>query len=108
MIRLRRRIHTYGYLGRTYHPQAVQCSECLSSAFLGRWRRNDGLLGLKWPAIGTGNSWRVKTPVESMVEQELVEEPLFTMKLSGGHRHHWHTGFYSLVRTYTFISHYSN
>ncbi len=76
--------------GVTIPNQAVECSKWLSSAFL-KDGGNDGLLGLAWPAINTVNPRRVKTPVENMIDQGLIEEPLFTVKLSRGH----HAGFYS-------------
>lgn len=70
--------------------QAVECAKKLSSSFLSDGG-NDGLLGLAWPAINTVTPTPVKTPVESMIEQKLIDQPLFTVKLGHGTE----PGFYS-------------
>ena len=70
--------------------QAVECAKKLSSSFLSDGG-NDGLLGLAWPAINTVTPSSVKTPVENMIEQKLIDQPLFTVKLGHGTE----PGFYS-------------
>jgi hypothetical protein len=52
---------------------------------------SDGLLGLAWPAINTVSPKPVKTPVQNMIEQGLISQPLFTVKLDRGDN----AGFYS-------------
>ncbi|PSS28488.1 hypothetical protein PHLCEN_2v2969 [Hermanssonia centrifuga] len=76
--------------GVTMPSQAVECSRSLSSAFL-QDGGNDGLLGLAWPILNTVTPQPVKTPMENMMEQGLIEHPLFTVKLTRGHN----PGFYS-------------
>ena len=66
--------------GVTIPQQAVECASYLSEDFL-RDGGNDGLLGLAWPAINTVAPYPVKTPVENMIEQGCIQEPLFTVKL---------------------------
>lgn len=70
--------------------QAVECAKKLSSSFLADGG-NDGLLGLAWPPINTVSPKPVKTPVENMIEQNLIDLPLFTAKLGHGTE----PGFYS-------------
>lgn len=76
--------------GITIPGQAVECAKKLSSSFLSDGG-NDGLLGLAWPSINTVEPHSVKTPVENMIEQKLIEQPLFTVKLGHGTE----PGFYS-------------
>ncbi|KAF7376729.1 Acid protease [Mycena sanguinolenta] len=52
---------------------------------------SDGLLGLAWPSINTVSPQPVKTPVENMIGQKLISQPLFTVKLDRGDN----AGFYS-------------
>jgi hypothetical protein len=70
--------------------QAVECAKKLSSSFLSDGS-NDGLLGLAWPSINTVTPEPVKTPVQNMIEQKLIDQPLFTAKLGHGTE----PGFYS-------------
>jgi len=52
---------------------------------------SDGLLGLAWPSINTVSPAPVKTPVQNMIDQKLINQPLFTVKLDRGDN----AGFYS-------------
>ncbi|TCD64788.1 hypothetical protein EIP91_003625 [Steccherinum ochraceum] len=70
--------------------QSVELAGKLSASFLSDGG-NDGLLGLAWPSINTVQPRGVKTPVENMIEQKLIEQPVFTAKLSRGDE----PGFYS-------------
>ncbi|KAI0069840.1 acid protease [Panus rudis PR-1116 ss-1] len=70
--------------------QAIDLAEKLSNSFL-QDGGNDGLLGLAWPSINTVQPKPVKTPVENLIEQKLVDQPLFTVKLGRGDE----AGFYS-------------
>ncbi|KAJ3477609.1 hypothetical protein NLI96_g10342 [Meripilus lineatus] len=70
--------------------QAVELASKLSSSFL-QDNGNDGLLGLAWPTINTVHPHGVKTPVENMIEKNLIDLPLFTVKLTRGDE----PGFYS-------------
>ncbi|KAI0340842.1 acid protease [Trametopsis cervina] len=81
---------TISVAGVTIRRQAVECASHLSSSFLSDGG-NDGLLGLAWPALNTVSPHAVKTPIENMIDQKLIDEPLFTVKLSRGNE----PGFYS-------------
>lgn len=70
--------------------QSVEVAKNLSESFL-EDNGNDGLLGLAWPQINTVTPTPVKTPVENMIEEGLVDQPLFTAKLARGTE----AGFYS-------------
>ncbi|KAL4245733.1 peptidase A1 family protein [Abortiporus biennis] len=74
----------------TIKNQAVELASKLSSSFLSDGG-NDGLLGLAWPSINTVVPESVKTPVENMIDGGLIEEPIFTVKLTRGDT----PGFYS-------------
>lgn len=74
----------------TIPGQAVETAKRLSSSFLSD-ASNDGLLGLAWPSINTVSPNPVKTPVQNMIEQGLIDQPLFTVKLGHGTE----PGFYS-------------
>ena len=76
--------------GVAIQGQAVECAKKLSSEFLADGG-SDGLLGLAWPSINTVTPQPVKTPVQNMIEQKLIEQPLFTAKLGHGTE----PGFYS-------------
>lgn len=67
--------------GVTVPNQAVECARHLSPTFLSDGG-NDGLLGLAWPSINTVQPRPVKTIVENMIEQNLIDKPLFTVKLT--------------------------
>ena len=67
----------------TISTQSVEAAEKLSEDFL-QDGSSDGLLGLAWPSINTVTPNSVKTPVENMIEQKLIPEPLFTVKLGHG------------------------
>ena len=69
--------------GVTVPGQAVECARQLSDSFL-QDGGNDGLLGLAWPSINTVSPYPVKTPVQNMIDQGLIDQPLFTVKLGHG------------------------
>lgn len=58
--------------------QAVELAQNLSSSFLESG--SDGLLGLAFPQLNTVSTPQ-KTPVENMIEESLIAQPLFTAKL---------------------------
>ncbi|KAJ3556878.1 hypothetical protein NM688_g1778 [Phlebia brevispora] len=74
----------------TIPNQSVEAAEKLSESFV-QDGGNDGLLGLAWPSINTVAPNPVKTPVENMIEQSLISEPLFTVNLG----HETQPSFYS-------------
>lgn len=84
--------------GVTIQNQAVEAAKHLSQSFLSDGG-DDGLLGLAWPAINTVSPTPVKTPVENMVDQGLIELPVFTVKLGHGQE----TSFYSFGTNSWFI-----
>ncbi|KAH7325226.1 aspartic peptidase domain-containing protein [Rhizoctonia solani] len=59
--------------------QAVELSQHLSDEFLKGG--SDGLLGLAFPKLNTVEPYQQKTPMQNMVEQGLVKEPIFSVKL---------------------------
>ncbi|KAI8989890.1 aspartic peptidase domain-containing protein, partial [Trametes punicea] len=61
--------------------QAVELAEKVSSSFL-QDSGNDGLLGLAWPSLNMVQPQPVATPVENMINQNLINPPVFTVKLS--------------------------
>ncbi|KAF8315723.1 acid protease [Clavulina sp. PMI_390] len=63
--------------------QAVEVAQKLSSAFTSE-NGSDGLLGLAFPAINTVSPTQQATPVENMINQSLISQPLFTVKLDKG------------------------
>ncbi|CAE6465122.1 unnamed protein product [Rhizoctonia solani] len=69
--------------------QAVEVSQHLSDQFLRGG--SDGLLGLAFPKLNTVRPYQQKTPMQNMVEQGLVKEPIFSVKLD---KHDSH-GFYT-------------
>ncbi|KAJ7140937.1 acid protease [Mycena epipterygia] len=70
--------------------QAVELAEKMSAQF-SSGEGSDGLLGLAWPAINTVSPEPVKTPVQNMIDQGLISQPIFTVKLDRGDS----AGFYS-------------
>lgn len=76
--------------GVTIPHQSVECARELSSAFLADGG-NDGLLGLGWPKLNTVEPDKAKTPMENMIEQGVIDEPIFTVMLGGKGQ----SGFYS-------------
>jgi hypothetical protein len=76
--------------------QAVELAEKMSAQF-SSGEGSDGLLGLAWPAINTVSPTPVKTPVQNMIEQKLITQPLFTVKLDRGDN----AGFYSFGEVYS-------
>lgn len=70
--------------------QAVEAATKLSSAFLSE-NSSDGLLGLAFPTINTVSPTQQATPVQNMISQSLIEQPLFTVKLDKGDSN----GFYT-------------
>lgn len=69
--------------GVTIPNQDVECAKHLSESFL-QDGGNDGLLGLAWPNINTVTPEPVNTPVQNMIDQNLIPQPLFTVKLGHG------------------------
>lgn len=69
--------------------QAVEVSQRLSDEFVRGG--SDGLLGLAFPKLNTVKPHRQKTPMENMIEQGLVKDPIFTVKLDK----HDSRGFYT-------------
>ncbi|KAG8690536.1 hypothetical protein FRC11_010903 [Ceratobasidium sp. 423] len=69
--------------------QAVEVSQHLSDEFLRGG--SDGLLGLAFPKLNRVRPYQQKTPMQNMVEQGLVKEPIFSVKLD---KHDSH-GFYT-------------
>ncbi|KDN37833.1 hypothetical protein RSAG8_09887, partial [Rhizoctonia solani AG-8 WAC10335] len=69
--------------------QAVEVAQQLSDEFLRGG--SDGLLGLGFPKLNTVQPHRQKTPMQNMVEQGLVKDPIFTVKLDK----HDSRGFYT-------------
>ncbi|KII84530.1 hypothetical protein PLICRDRAFT_179353 [Plicaturopsis crispa FD-325 SS-3] len=63
----------------TIAGQGVEAATKASSSFLSPG--SDGLLGLAWPALNTVTPSAEKTPVEQMIAQKLIAQPLFTVKL---------------------------
>ncbi|KAG9086885.1 hypothetical protein FRC07_012963, partial [Ceratobasidium sp. 392] len=69
--------------------QAVEVSQNLSSEFL--QGKSDGLLGLAFPRLNTVKPHQQKTPIQNMIEQGLIKDPIFTVKLDK----HDSRGFYT-------------
>ncbi|KAG8740234.1 hypothetical protein FRC10_004574 [Ceratobasidium sp. 414] len=69
--------------------QAVEVSQQLSDEFL--QGKSDGLLGLAFPRLNTVKPHRQKSPMQNMIEQGLVKDPIFTVKLDK----HDSRGFYT-------------
>ncbi|QRV81402.1 aspartyl protease [Ceratobasidium sp. AG-Ba] len=69
--------------------QAVEVAQQLSSEFVRGG--SDGLLGLAFPRLNTVKPHRQKTPIQNMIEQGLVKDPIFTVKLDK----HDSRGFYT-------------
>lgn len=65
--------------GIVIENQAVQLAESASPMFVRG--PDDGLLGLAWGKINTVVPTRVKTVMENMIEQGLLEKPIFAVKL---------------------------
>ncbi len=63
----------------TIPSQAVEVATKVSSTFASAG--SDGLLGLAWPSINTVQPKSVATPVENMIQDKLIEMPLFSVKL---------------------------
>ncbi|KAJ7796578.1 acid protease [Mycena olivaceomarginata] len=78
------------HCGVAVPKQAVELAQKMSAQF-SSGEGSDGLLGLAWPAINTVSPKPVKTPVQNMIEQGLISQPLFTVKLDRGDN----AGFYS-------------
>ncbi|CCM05547.1 uncharacterized protein FIBRA_07774 [Fibroporia radiculosa] len=72
------------------HGQAVEVAQHLSKNFLTDGG-NDGLLGLAWPSINTVQPNAVATPVQNMIDKNLINPPVFTVKLG----HNGESSFYS-------------
>ncbi|KAF8318941.1 aspartic peptidase domain-containing protein [Cantharellus anzutake] len=70
--------------------QAVELASKLSPSFLNE-NASDGLLGLAFPSINTVSPTSQKTPVQNMIEQGLISQPIFTAKLDKGDS----SGFYT-------------
>jgi len=76
--------------GVTIPHQAVGLSEKLSSSFQ-QDGGSDGLLGLAWPALNTVTPKPQATPVENMIDNNIISSPLFTANLDKGDNN----GFYT-------------
>ncbi|KAF7966518.1 hypothetical protein HWV62_38082 [Athelia sp. TMB] len=74
----------------TIPNQAVELAENLSSSFQ-QDGGSDGLLGLAWPALNTVTPKAQATPVQNMIEQGIIDLPLFTANLDKGDSN----GFYT-------------
>lgn len=70
--------------------QAVELAEKLSSQF-SSGEGSDGLLGLAWPALNTVTPTAQKTPVENLIDDNLISQGLFTVALDKGDSN----GFYT-------------
>jgi hypothetical protein len=70
--------------------QAVELASTLSSSFLTEGG-SDGLLGLAFPSLNTVTPTPQKTPVENLIDQNLIALPIFTAMLDKGDSN----GFYS-------------
>lgn len=64
----------------TIPAQAVELSEKLSSSFQ-QDGGSDGLLGLAWPSLNTVTPTAQATPVENMINQNIISLPLFSANL---------------------------
>ncbi|KAJ1304079.1 hypothetical protein OPQ81_008483 [Rhizoctonia solani] len=73
----------------TIQRQAVEVAQQLSDEFVRGG--SDGLLGLAFPKLNTVRPHQQKTPMQNMVEQGLVKDPIFTVKLDK----HDSRGFYT-------------
>ncbi|CAE7144413.1 unnamed protein product [Rhizoctonia solani] len=73
----------------TIKRQAIEVAQQLSDEFLRGG--SDGLLGLAFPKLNTVQPHQQKTPMQNMVEQGLVKDPIFTVKLDK----HDSRGFYT-------------
>lgn len=60
--------------------QAVEVATKLSSSFLTE-TDSDGLLGLAFPALNTVSPTPQKTPVQNMIDDGLLQQPIFTVRL---------------------------
>ncbi|KAF8322271.1 acid protease [Clavulina sp. PMI_390] len=60
--------------------QAVEAATYLDATFSGE-HGSDGLLGLAFPQLNTVKPQRQKTPMEHLIEQQLVQSPIFTVSL---------------------------
>ncbi|CUA77935.1 hypothetical protein RSOLAG22IIIB_12914 [Rhizoctonia solani] len=73
----------------TIKKQAVEVAQELSDEFLRGG--SDGLLGLAFPKLNIVQPHQQNTPMQNMVEQGLVKDPIFTVKLDK----HDSRGFYT-------------
>ncbi|KAF8319644.1 acid protease [Clavulina sp. PMI_390] len=64
----------------TVSNQAIEAAQNLSGSYLGE-STSDGALGLAFPEINTVLPTRQATPVENMISQKLISQPIFTVKL---------------------------
>jgi hypothetical protein len=70
--------------------QAIEVATKLSSSFLTE-TDSDGLLGLAFPALNTVTPTPQNTPMQNMIDQGLIQQPIFTVKLDKGDS----SGFYT-------------
>ncbi|EJU04172.1 acid protease [Dacryopinax primogenitus] len=63
--------------------RAIEAATNLSGSFLND-TTSDGLLGLGFPKLNTVKPHQQKTPFEQMIDQHLLDRPLFTVKLDKG------------------------
>ena len=62
--------------------QGVEAATKLSAAFI--QGSSDGLIGLAFGGINTASPRQVKTLVDNMIEQNLIKDALFTVKIDKG------------------------
>ncbi|KZS88089.1 acid protease [Sistotremastrum niveocremeum HHB9708] len=74
----------------TIPSQAVELAEKLSSQFASG-EGSDGLLGLAWPALNTVTPSAQKTPVENLIDDDVISQGVFTVALDKGDSN----GFYT-------------
>ncbi|KZT39402.1 acid protease [Sistotremastrum suecicum HHB10207 ss-3] len=76
-------------LGNVTIPnQAVEVARQLSDAFTESG--SDGILGLAFHRLNTAST-KQKTPMENMIEQKLIKEPIFTVRLDKGDSEGYYT-----------------
>lgn len=66
--------------GITIQNQAIELANDLSQSFLNF--SGDGLMGLAFGRINTVRPMPVQTPIQNMIEEDLIDKRLFTAKLS--------------------------
>ncbi|KAF8314874.1 aspartic peptidase domain-containing protein [Cantharellus anzutake] len=67
----------------TVPNQAIEAADRLSPTFLSE-NGSDGLLGLAFPILNTIKPHPQKTPVQHLIEQKIISQPIFCAKLVKG------------------------